>query len=140
LVTTFIPSAWADDALIAERKAGLEQYLAKLLDVPQYRQSDAVQEFLALSIPSSPPQFELEDAIPSTLSRKTAEELISAAATFISAAYYPCKSPKEYFFSSLRPAVISAWSADSFAPEKLDYSKFDILFFGKSLGFFRCAY
>jgi hypothetical protein len=98
LVTTFIPSAWADDALIAERKAGLEQYLAKLLDVPQYRQSDAVQEFLALSIPSSPPQFELEDAIPSTLSRKTAEEFISAAATFISAAYYPCKSPKESSF------------------------------------------
>ncbi|KAJ6589903.1 glycoside hydrolase family 18 protein [Mycena vulgaris] len=111
LVTTFVPSAWVDDALIAERKAGLEEYLLTLLRVPQHRDSDTVQEFLALSIPSSPHGIELEDAVPSTLSRKTAEELISAAAKFIAAAYYP------------------SWTADSFPPEKLDYSKFDILFF-----------
>ncbi|KAJ7668686.1 glycoside hydrolase family 18 protein [Mycena polygramma] len=113
LVTTFIPSAWADDTLIAERKAGLEQYLVKLLEIPEYGQNDAVQDFLALSeIPAPSTKFELEDAVPSTLSRKTAEELISATATFVAAAYYP------------------SWSATgSFAPEKLDYSKFDILFF-----------
>ncbi|KAJ7169102.1 glycoside hydrolase superfamily [Mycena crocata] len=111
LVTTFIPSAWVDDALISERKAGLEHYLNKLLQVPDYRHSDAVQEFLSLSIPDSLPDIELEDAVPSTLSRKTAEELISAAATFIAAAYYP------------------SWTAWNYPPEKLDYSKYDILFF-----------
>ncbi|KAJ7496881.1 glycoside hydrolase family 18 protein [Mycena latifolia] len=111
LVTTFIPSAWVDDALIAERKAGLEEYLSKLLKVPEYCDSAAVQDFLALTIPASPPEFELEDAVPSTLSRKTAEELINVTANFISAAYYP------------------SWTAWSFPPEKLDYSKFDILFF-----------
>ncbi|KAJ6593440.1 glycoside hydrolase family 18 protein [Mycena capillaripes] len=111
LVTTFIPSAWVDDSLIAERKTGLEQYLVKILEAPQYSQRDVVQEFLALSTPAPLREFELEDAVPSTLSRKTAEELLVAAATSISAAYYP------------------SWSADSFSPEKLDYSKFDILFF-----------
>ncbi|KAK7057589.1 glycoside hydrolase family 18 protein [Favolaschia claudopus] len=109
LVTTFIPSAWSDETLIAERKAGLEQYLIKLLETPQYKQVDAVQEFLALS--SLPEVVELEDVVPSTLSRKTAEELVAAAAkSFISAAYYP------------------SWT-QSYPPEKLDYSKFDILFF-----------
>ncbi|KAJ7797708.1 glycoside hydrolase family 18 protein [Mycena olivaceomarginata] len=110
LVTTFIPSAWVDDALIAERTIGLELYLTKLLEVPHYRESGAVKEFLSLSTPTSLPEFELEDAVPSTFSRKTAETLSTAAATFVSAAYYP------------------SWS-DSFPPEKLDYSKFDILFF-----------
>ncbi|KAF8178671.1 glycoside hydrolase family 18 protein [Mycena galopus ATCC 62051] len=113
LVTTFIPSAWVDDALIAERTAGLEQYLTKLAEAPRYRQTGAVQEFLALSTPAStpPPQFELEDAVPSTLSRKTAKSLITAVTSFISAAYYP------------------SWT-DTHPPERLDYSKFDILFFG----------
>ncbi|KAJ7125147.1 glycoside hydrolase family 18 protein [Mycena epipterygia] len=111
LVTTFIPSAWVDDALISERRAGLEEYISKLLENPQYRHSNAVQEFLAPSIHASPREFELEDALPSSLSRKTAEELISVAATFIAAAYYP------------------SWTADSHPPETLNYAKFDVLFF-----------
>ncbi|KAJ6497640.1 glycoside hydrolase family 18 protein [Mycena sanguinolenta] len=112
LVTTFIPSAWVDDALIAERTAGLEQYLIKLIEIPHYRQNRAVQEFLALPVISTPlARLDLEDAVPSTLSRKTAQSLITAAASFISAAYYP------------------SWK-DTYPPEKLDYSKFDVLFFG----------
>ncbi|KAJ7072790.1 glycoside hydrolase family 18 protein [Mycena amicta] len=112
LVTTFIPSAWVDDALIAERKAGLQEYLVKLLKVPEYRHNDLVQEFIAPEITSIPLQeFELEDALPSTLSRKLAEELVQAAATKqIAAAYYP------------------TWTVDDHPPEKLDYSKYDVLF------------
>jgi chitinase len=104
-----------DDTLIAERKAGLEAYLSQLVQSPQYRDNEVLQEFLSLSLQASPRQFDPEDALPSTLSRKKAEELlndVSTAATFIAAAYYP------------------DWSANSFPPERLDYSKFDILFFG----------
>ncbi|KAJ6631565.1 glycoside hydrolase superfamily [Mycena sp. CBHHK59/15] len=118
LVTTFVPSARADDALIAERKAGLGAYLAGLVKVPEYRHSDALQAFLAPTIVAPPRALHLEDALPSTLSRKTAQELsviTAAAISFIAAAYY------------------SSWSADSYPPEKLNYSKFDILFFGKVL-------
>jgi hypothetical protein len=70
--------------------------MLRLLNLPQYRQNDTVQEFLALSISAPPGEFELEDAVPSTLSRKTAEELIGATATFIAASYYQCTSPEPF--------------------------------------------
>lgn len=91
LATTFIPSAWVDDALIAERKEGLKTYLNTLLTTPQYQDNEALEEFLAPSLRASPRQFDPEDALPSTLSRKAAQELgaVTAAATFIAAAYYP---------------------------------------------------
>ncbi|KAJ7350519.1 glycoside hydrolase [Mycena albidolilacea] len=113
LATTFIPSAWVDDTLIAERKDGLKTYLNTLLSSAQYKDSKTLLEFLAPSLLASPRQFDLEDALPSTLSRKKAQELgvVTAAATFVAAAYYP------------------DWSVDSFPPESLDYSKFDILNF-----------
>ncbi|KAJ7668685.1 glycoside hydrolase family 18 protein [Mycena polygramma] len=113
LVTTFVPSAWIDDTLIAERKTGLKAYLNTLLETPQYKDNETLRDFLASNIRSSPRQFDPEDALPSTLSRKTAQELgsVAAAATFIASAYYP------------------DWSADAFPPEGLDYSKFDILNF-----------
>ncbi|KAJ7741500.1 glycoside hydrolase [Mycena olivaceomarginata] len=113
LATTFIPSAWVDDTLIAERKDGLKTYLNTLLSTAQYKDNKTLLEFLAPSLLASPRQFDLEDALPSTLSRKKAQELgvVTAATTFVAAAYYP------------------DWSVDSFPPESLDYSKFDILNF-----------
>ncbi|KAJ6491819.1 glycoside hydrolase superfamily [Mycena vitilis] len=113
LVTTFVPSAWIDDTLIAERKKGLKAYLNTLLETPRYKDNETLRDFLAPNLRSSARQFDPEDALPSTLSRKTAQELgsVAAAATFIASAYYP------------------DWSADAFPPEGLDYSKFDILNF-----------
>ncbi|KAJ7125146.1 glycoside hydrolase family 18 protein [Mycena epipterygia] len=114
LANIFIPSAWVDDALIAERKQGLETYLSTLLATPAYKDSQALQEFLNPSLLASSRQFDPEDALPSTLSRKTAQQLgeaVNAAATFIAAAYYP------------------DWSADQFPPESLNYTKFDILLY-----------
>ncbi|KAJ7188716.1 glycoside hydrolase family 18 protein [Mycena filopes] len=122
LVTTFIPSAWVDDALISERKAGLEQYLTRLLATPQYLQLDAVQTFLALAVPVSPREFELEDAVPSTLSRKTAEALINAVAA-------EAEEPIDAASTFVAGAYYQSWTASSHAPENLDYSKFDVLFF-----------
>ena len=119
LATTFVPSAWLDDALIAERKAGLSAYLSGLLELPQFRAHKALVEFLTPSPPASASSrdFNPEDAIPSTLSRKAALEVqkgISAEATPIAAAYYP------------------DWASDSNPPGSLDFSKFDILLFGTS--------
>jgi len=113
LSTTFIPSAWVDDTLIAERKEGLKTYLTALLADPKYRDNGTLKQFLVPTLLASPRQFSLEDALPSTLSRKQAQALdvSTAATTFIAAAYYP------------------DWSADAFPPEGLDYSKFDILNF-----------
>lgn len=122
LATTFIPSAWLDDTLITERKTGLTQYLSNLLDSPQYKDTPALLDFLTADESKPVSKFNLEDAVPSTLSRKAALNLLSegeveATATPIAAAYYV------------------DWAAGSFPPEKLDFSKFDILFFGTHIDF-----
>lgn len=104
LVTTFVPSAWVDDKLIAERKSGLTGYLTNVLESQTYRSSSALREFLTPDpTPAVFRTFDLEDALPSTLSRKTALALkaqaleapangeVKAAATMIAAAYYPGK-------------------------------------------------
>ena len=59
-------------------------------------------------------ELNLEDALPSTLSRNAAMEAQTQINTssLVAAAYYP------------------DWSADTIPPESLDYSKFDILYFG----------
>ena len=114
LVTSFIPSAWVDDHLINERKVGLAAYLNSVLQSSDQREKPAVTDFLTSSSTAITGEFNYEDALPSTLSRKTALEAQAkiATATPIAAAYHP------------------AWVVDSWPPENLDYSKFDILFFG----------
>ncbi|KAG7443203.1 glycoside hydrolase family 18 protein [Guyanagaster necrorhizus] len=120
LATTFIPSAWLDDELIKERKVGLKEYVTMLVRDPQYSSNPILREFILPSKPSPPRRLQddllhLEDAVPSTLSRKAALALVKggvkAQSTSIAGAYYP------------------SWSASSLPPENLDYSKFDILFF-----------
>ena len=114
LVTSFIPSAWADDKLIAERKDGLSTYLTKLLSNPTYATNPVLLDFLGSSAP--PAAFSLEDALPSTLSRKTAltAMLKATSTTPVAAAYYP------------------DWATGTIAPQDIDFSKFDILLFGTS--------
>ncbi|TFK29162.1 glycoside hydrolase [Coprinopsis marcescibilis] len=141
LVTYFIPSAWVDDALIAERKAGLAEFLNNLLSSDEYKNHSSLSQFLhgeeTVEIPGRH-NFDLEDALPSTLPRKAAlnlaasrptaaaiaafanqasatstnsDEVARVASTMISAAYYP------------------GWSSGSNPPENLNFSKFDILFY-----------
>ncbi|KAF9446853.1 glycoside hydrolase family 18 protein, partial [Macrolepiota fuliginosa MF-IS2] len=126
LATTFIPSAWVDDILIKERKTGLANYLNSLLSTPDYEGSSVLANFFAANIAKNAVRFNPEDALPSTLSRKTAIDLITRAqgangveaqATAIAAAYYP------------------DWSSGTNPPEGIDFSKFDILFFGENVAF-----
>ncbi|OSC97972.1 glycoside hydrolase family 18 protein [Trametes coccinea BRFM310] len=115
LSTTFVPSAWLDDTLIAERKAGLSAYLTGLLQSPQFRVHKVFIEFLTPSGSATTSRdFNPEDALPSTLSRKAALEVqskLSAEAVPIYAAYYP------------------DWSSGQIPPNTLDFSKFDIILF-----------
>lgn len=114
LATTFIPSAWVDDTLISERKDGLTSYLSDLLNAPQYKKSPKFAQFLSPNL-SSGRTFDVEDALPSTLSRKTAlnlqNQIEAKAVTPIACSYY------------------EDW-ATSPTPANIDYSKYDIIFFG----------
>lgn len=114
LTTSFIPSAWIDDDLIAERKAGLEEYLSNLLSIPDHENSPILVQFLTPNIISA--NTTRFNSVPTTLCHGAAMNVesvdgVEAQNTMIAAAYYP------------------DWSADSNPPEKIDFSKFDILFF-----------
>ncbi|KJA24938.1 glycoside hydrolase family 18 protein [Hypholoma sublateritium FD-334 SS-4] len=117
LVTTFIPSAWVDDALIEERKAGLAEYLTDILSTPKYKDQAIVFEFLTTQTSERDQKFDLEDALPSTLTRTRALALaadvngLTTASTMIAGAYYP------------------DWAATAVPPESIDFTKFDLLFF-----------
>lgn len=128
LTTTFIPSAWIDNALIAERKDGLAKYLNALLSSPDYAGSSTLADFITPNSSKDSGKLSPEDALPSTLSRKAAMNLLAhvettddvkALATPIAAAYYP------------------DWSTGTNPPEGIDFSKFDILFFGDKIFAFR---
>ncbi|KAG6889319.1 hypothetical protein C0992_005645 [Termitomyces sp. T32_za158] len=122
LFTTFIPSAWVDDTLINERKLGLTQYLEDLIKSPDYKDNSTLLHFLTDSKSLTIPKFHPKDEFSLILSRKEAFKSLSSpetgdrpsAATLIAGSYYPY------------------WSAGSYPPEGLDFSKFDILFFGMS--------
>ena len=62
-VTTFVPSAWLDDAQIAERKAGLTTYLCDLL-ASKFKHSEVLAEFLSPEPKEYPCFFDMEDALP----------------------------------------------------------------------------
>ncbi|KZV96514.1 glycoside hydrolase family 18 protein [Exidia glandulosa HHB12029] len=118
MTTAFLPSAWLDDALIAERKAGLASYLAAVLAAgPQFADHPALKTFLSSA--EFKGRFNPEDAIPSTLSRKAALDLLSGAddgevraqAQLLAASYYP------------------DWAEGTIAPEAISFGKFDVIFF-----------
>jgi chitinase len=119
LATTFIPSAWVDDELIAERKVGLAEYLFNLLSTPKYKEKSLLYEFFSAQVVEREFKFDLEDALPSTLTRGKALKLASASlngevssqVAMIAASYYP------------------DWVSTTVPPEGLDFSKFDIIYF-----------
>ncbi|KAG6833417.1 hypothetical protein H0H87_007402 [Tephrocybe sp. NHM501043] len=117
LATSFIPSAWIDDTLIAERKAGLTKYLSDLLKSTEYKDAPLLRDFFTEDYGRERARFDVEDAVPSTLSRKAAMKLestndVEETATPIAGAYYV------------------DWAASGNPPEGVNFAKFDILFFG----------
>lgn len=75
LITYFLPAAWVDDTLISERKVGLARWLSNLINSAEYRDNPLLLQFLTVSNSSVHVKFNLEDALPSTLSRKVALQL-----------------------------------------------------------------
>ncbi|KIM37879.1 glycoside hydrolase family 18 protein [Hebeloma cylindrosporum] len=113
LLTSLIPSAWVDDELIAERKAGLAKYLSALLWSPEYQKAAVFQDFITRNGINPASGVDFEDVLPSVfLGNHGALSKNLAMGGFLSAAHYP------------------EWAMDSIPPESLDYSRFDILFFG----------
>ncbi|KAF8970627.1 glycoside hydrolase superfamily [Flammula alnicola] len=103
VATTLAPSAWIDDDLIKERKIGLQMYLTDLIHDLERRRHP---EFL------TPVSGSLPDMVSkTTLASKAAAFKDDNNIKFVAASYYP------------------SWSSDTLAPNTIDFSKFDILFF-----------
>lgn len=90
----------------------------KLLADSKYDASPLLNKFLTSPTYQDPVEISLEDFLPSTLTKEKAleveKQLVPEVSTPVAAAYYP------------------EWAVDSNPPEGLDYSKFDVIFFGES--------
>ncbi|KAF8658413.1 hypothetical protein AX16_001965 [Volvariella volvacea WC 439] len=129
LVTTFLPAAWVDDALIAERKTGLTKYLNDLVQSPQYKDSSELITFLSQDTPQAGTRFNLEDALPSTLSRKAALQLGKQIQHDLDDLNNENVEVNISASSKISAAYYTNWSISTNPPEKIDFSKFDILFY-----------
>jgi chitinase len=126
ITTTFVPSAWADDALIAERKVGLSRYLTSLLRDGSFKDHRSVVNFLQLSSGSDPSNnyAHPEDCLPSTFSRKDA---LAMKASLLEGTEQDSASADATAAAAKFASYYPDWSAKS--PESIDFSKFDIIFY-----------
>ncbi|CAA7268385.1 unnamed protein product [Cyclocybe aegerita] len=135
ITTSVVPCAWMDDRLIEERKRGLQMYLTYLLHDLARRRDPELARFLApgyyryigrLSAANNakdgpggeqvttPSMIQAKSALASSYMRSGGA---NAAGTDedrkkpIAASYYP------------------SWAADTLPPSKIDFSKFDVIFF-----------
>ncbi|KAF8064331.1 glycoside hydrolase superfamily [Lyophyllum atratum] len=116
LANALAPSAWVDDGLIAERKAGLVEYLDNLNATPEFQKNDAFLQFL------SSPSF---DASSLPISIQGAPAMVSCGMVTINPASYEADTRA----APVAAAYYPAWCTWSHPPNKLDFAKFDILFF-----------
>lgn len=112
LAAALIPAAWVDDVLISERKVGLQMFLTDVLHDLHLRARPEVLRFLA---PYAPKSMIYTSAMVSTgapASCTTVRVGEDMAGSYVAASYYP------------------SWSADTLPAHTIDFSKFNVLFFG----------
>ena len=115
ITTSLVPSAWVDDELIKERKAGLQIYLTNLLHDLKFRAHLELIRFLA-------PSAGFRDAE------------VSSASPVMTAKGAPVSRPvlnDEDIRKPIAASYYPAWASDTVAPSDIDFSKFDVIFFGK---------
>ncbi|GLB44487.1 putative glyco_18 [Lyophyllum shimeji] len=116
LANVIVPFTWVDDDLIAERTIGLEAYLNNLNATPEFYNNDAFLQFL------SSPSFDA-----STLPAYVANAPVMVSRSVVTIDH-ALEEPET------RPGPIAAayyptWAVWSNPPNKLNFAKFDMLFF-----------
>lgn len=124
-MVSLVPHGWIDDALLDERKAGLNEFLCLILNTEKTRNHPLLSNFFKTPFASC---FALESlgegftqlsiARSRRLRVKLDKKMAFARATGapIAASYYP------------------SWAASTLPPESVDWHKFDIVFFGEHSG------
>ncbi|KAF5376626.1 hypothetical protein D9615_007898 [Tricholomella constricta] len=116
LANAIVPSTWVDDELIAERKAGLVGYLNYLNAIPEYQTNDAFLQFLSY------PSFHMDSLFTSV---KDAPAMVSRNLLAVNQAFEQAETQA----APIAAAYYPTWSSWSNPPNKLNFAKFDIIFF-----------
>ncbi|KIY52226.1 glycoside hydrolase, partial [Fistulina hepatica ATCC 64428] len=111
LTHQLLPLAWLDDDLICERKRGLSGYINDLLRDPLFNSRPELLDFLALKLDIPLMTSVTGSATGFVSTNVSARRNISRSASCIAASYYP------------------NWVLDTFPPENIDFSKFDIIYY-----------
>lgn len=111
LVNSLVPFAWISDSLLEERKAGLNEVLCILLNTQKTQNHPYLYKFFRYSISS----FAMESMGEGFVQMRSTRPLLRnvAKSSPILGTYYP------------------SWVADILPPGKVDWSRFDIVFFGE---------
>ncbi|KDR78222.1 hypothetical protein GALMADRAFT_1307739 [Galerina marginata CBS 339.88] len=116
--TLFSPSGWINDGLINERKRGLQKYLTFLIhDMVLSHHTEFLLFLGAGDLPTHKSTIWPSLVLPEMTSK---ELMIAKNSTLL--------EPER----TLKPVAASyypSWASDAIPPHKIDFSKFDILFF-----------
>ncbi|KAF9443605.1 glycoside hydrolase family 18 protein [Macrolepiota fuliginosa MF-IS2] len=130
-ITNLVPSAWANDELINERKKGLSVYLHSLLSTELQNHPVFVQ-FLTPGpfTPFRTPQIERNDPTVQMESKSLATLGVDPTQPCaLSRAKSDQDSAKITDSEPIAAAYYPSWAVDTLKPEQIVFSKFDIIFF-----------
>lgn len=117
LSTSIMPLAWVGNELIKERISGLQAYLVDLLHDAARRDRPELLKFLA----PAGERVNAVDMVSRNMASVTQGAVLASSrkmepevSKFVAGSYYP------------------AWCTETHPPSKIDFSKFDIIFYGTS--------
>lgn len=128
-----VPSAWVNDDLIIERKEGLILYLHSLLQSAELQDHPILIQFLTPGpfAPFGTPQIR-RDTLTVPMESRSMASITPVKSRFLSS-----KSESDHDEAEIAGSVIPvagtyypSWADSALPPEKLDFAKYDIIFFG----------
>lgn len=133
LATNLVPSAWLNDEFIAERKKGLSTYLRNLIQSTQLQDHPILIQFLTPGPfdPFGTPQIELGDPFVQmgSISPVSIGVNFGQSRAVIHSAKVESDRDHRGDPEPIAAAYYPSWAVDALSPEKVVFSKFDIIFF-----------
>ncbi|KAF9558511.1 glycoside hydrolase family 18 protein [Agrocybe pediades] len=123
LSTSCIPSAWVNDELIEERKKGFETYLTHIIHDVCLRNHPEVVKFLSAG------DYMPGECQVAVGEKQQGHQEMSAKSSLGFLQYATLADEPEDKKRFIAASYYPSWASDTNPPEKIDFSKFDILFY-----------
>jgi chitinase len=134
-LTNLVPSGWINDELISERKEGLTQYLISLLHLAEIQDHPILVQFLAPGpfAPFGTPQIRRDVPAVRMKSKSLACVAVKPVQSRVMIRREPDLDGGQLAGSEapIAGAYYPSWAVVSLPPEKIAFSKYDIIFFGE---------